>query len=136
MAANLPKPPILLTPKPCRSLRLSQRRLADGTLVAYRTCGGPIGGDTVLCNFRRGRIGARLGCVLANSFALGRPYFYGDGDGYTKFLYPRIVFTVVAIFVMFLTAGKEGANAAVFLCGAGVFLFSLSYAAYRYLMGE
>lgn len=69
-------------------------------------------------------------------FAIVRPNFYGNGDGYTKLLYPRIVFTVVAIFVMFLTAGNEGANAAVFLCGAGVFLFSLSYAAYRYLMGE
>lgn len=69
-------------------------------------------------------------------FALGKPYFYGNGDGYTKFLYPRIVFTVVAIAVMFLTAGDEGANVAIFLCGAGVFLFSPSYAAYRYLMGE
>ncbi len=69
-------------------------------------------------------------------FALGRPYFYGDGDGYTKFLYPRIVFTVVAIAMMFLTAGSEGANVAIFLCGAGVFLFSSSYAAYRYFMGE
>ncbi len=69
-------------------------------------------------------------------FALGNPYFYGDGDGYTKFLYSRIFFTVVAIAAMFLTAGNEGANVAVFLCGAGVFLFSPSYAAYRYLMGE
>lgn len=69
-------------------------------------------------------------------FALGRPNLYGEGNGYTKFLYPRIVFTMVAIFVMFLTAGNEGANVAVFLCGAGVFLFSTSYAAYRYLTGE
>jgi hypothetical protein len=69
-------------------------------------------------------------------FVLGRPYFHGDGDGYTKSLYPRMVFTVIAIVVMFLTAGNEGANVAVFLCGAGIFLFSPSYAAYRYLMGE
>lgn len=69
-------------------------------------------------------------------FALGRPYFYGDGDGYMKSLYPRMIFTVIAIVAMFLTAGNEGANVAVFLCGAGVFLFSPSYAAYRYMMGE
>ena len=34
-------------------------------------------------------------------FALVRPNLYGTGDGYTKLLYPGIVFTVVAIFVMF-----------------------------------
>lgn len=136
MAANLPKPPILLTPKPCRSLRLSQRRLADGTLVAYRTCGGPIGGDTVLCNFHRGSISARLGCVLANGFCACQTKPLRDWRWLHKVTVSGDSFHRGGDIRNVLTAGNEGENAAVFLCGAGVFLFSLSYAAYRYLMGE
>jgi hypothetical protein len=68
--------------------------------------------------------------------SLGMPYFYGGGDGYTKFLYPRIIFTVTAIAVMFFAKADEGDNIVLFLCAAAVFLFSPCRAAYRYLMGE
>lgn len=69
-------------------------------------------------------------------FTLGMPYFYGEGDGYTKFLYPRIIYTVAAIAVMFFTRVDEGNSIVIFLCAAAVFLFSPCRAAYRYLMGE
>lgn len=68
--------------------------------------------------------------------ALGRPGFYGDGDGYTKFLFPRIVFTLAAIIILFFVISGVGTNVALLLGGAGGFLISPCYAAYRYLAGH
>lgn len=66
-------------------------------------------------------------------YIIGRPGFFGEGDEYRTFLFPRIAVTILAVLVMFFSGSVEGAHPAIFLAGAGIFLSSTCYALYRYL---
>jgi hypothetical protein len=65
-------------------------------------------------------------------YIIGRPGFFGEGDEYRTFLFPRIAVTILAVLVMFFSGSMEGTNSALFLAGVGMFLSSTCYALYRY----
>lgn len=68
--------------------------------------------------------------------SLGSPGFDGSGDGYARLLFPRVVLTLASITALFFAGTGKDMNVALFIGGAGVFLISSFYAAYRFLSGR